>query len=1368
MQPKSASIVLSGSILGDILAATNHDCASAAFRSAGEMAERIGSLGWSETPIGPVTSWPAELKTLVDLILNSAQPMFVVWGAERIWLYNDAFIPILGRKHPTALGIPSQQVWAEAWNMIQPMFDQVFEGQCVHMDDIEIRIDKRGAPEETHFAFSYNPVIQSATGKVGGILGVCTETTDRFLAERRERLAAERQINLFEQAPGFIIIMRGPDHVVEFLNDAHRLVFNSDGWLGQPIRSAIPSLEGQGFFERLDDVFSSGKTFEAQGVPVRFRRSPETPEESRYLTFIYAPLYDGNSTVTGIFCEGFDVTETYRARKRGAALAELGDVVRQIDDPDDLAYAAAEIIGRELEVSRAGYGTIDLAKETISIERDWNAPGIKSLAGVLHFRDYGSYIEDLKRGITVVCEDADKDSRTRHNAEALKAISAQSFINMPVTEQGGFVALLYLNHDQPRSWSGEEVEFVREMAERMRTAVERRRAQAELRQNESRLRFLDGLGKETAKSADADAVLEITTRKLGEHLGVAICAYADMEPDQDHFTIRGDWHRQGSSSITGYYSLQDFGQLAVLRLHQGLPLIINDNVAELPPEEAAAFQNIGVAATICMPLVKEGRLTALMAIHDSVARTWTQNELALLTEVTERSWAHIERVRSDQSAAETAERLSLATQAAAIGTWDYDPVANHLRWDRQCRALFGILSDCGVSYEGSFIAGLHPDDRDQADKAVRQALSPDNPQPFNIEYRTIGLEDRIERWVAASGHAIFEGKKAVRFIGTVIDISDRKKAEHHLTIMNDTGAAVAAELNLDKIVQISTDAGVQLSGAQFGAFFYNVLDDQGGSYMLYALSGVPRSAFEHYPMPRATAVFEPTFLGTAVVRSDDILQDPRYGKNAPRKGMPEGHLPVRSYLAVPVVSNSGEVLGGLFFGHAETGKFLPEHETALLGVAGHAATAIDNARLFQAAERELTERRRAEAALQTLNSTLEQRVIEEVAERSKAEEQLRQVQKMEAVGQLTGGIAHDFNNMLAVIIGGLNLLQRKLSKGETDVGRFVEGAMDGAHRAAALTQRLLAFSRQQPLKPEPINANRLVGGMTDLLMRTLGETITVETAFGAGLWQVRADPSQLESALLNLSVNARDAMPDGGKLTIETSNAYVDERYARESAIAAGQFVLIAATDTGTGMAADVLAKAFDPFYTTKGVGKGTGLGLSQVYGFVRQSGGNVKIYSELGVGTTVKIYLPRHYGTSEQDADKTKPRSIDGGLLSEIIMVVEDEDRVRAVSAEALRELGYTVVEANGPKEAIRMIEAGQQLSLLFTDVVMPDMSGRQLVDMLRKKNPKLKVLYTTGYTRNAIVHNGILDPGTQLLPKPFSLEDLAEKVRSILDDPS
>jgi GAF domain-containing protein len=445
--------------------------------------------------------------------------------------------------------------------------------------------------------------------------------------------------------------------------------------------------------------------------------------------------------------------------------------------------------------------------------------------------------------------------------------------------------------------------------------------------------------------------------------------------------------------------------------------------------------------------------------------------------------------------------------------------------------------------------------------------------------------------VFATGNAIFEQGLATRFIGTVIDISARKKAERHLRILNDTGAAVAQELDLEKIVQIVTDAGGELSGAQFGASFYNVLNADGGSYMLYALSGAPRSAFENYPMPRATAVFAPTFLGEGVVRSDDILADPRYGKNTPRKGMPEGHLPVRSYLAVPVISRSGEVLAGLFFGHAETGKFQMEHETALLGIAGHAATAIDNARLFQAAERELKQRRKAETDLQTLNATLEQRVTEEIAERLKAEEQLRQAQKMEAVGQLTGGIAHDFNNMLAVVIGGLNLAQRKLAKGDADISRFVEGAMDGAKRAADLTQRLLAFSRQQPLEPQPLNINKMVAGMRELLDRTLGETISIETVLSAGLWQVEADAAQLESSLLNLSVNARDAMPEGGKLTIETANAIVDERYARESALKPGQFVLIAVSDTGSGMGAGRCGHGLRPFFHYQRGWQGNGLG---------------------------------------------------------------------------------------------------------------------------------------------------------------------------------
>jgi len=623
-------------------------------------------------------------------------------------------------------------------------------------------------------------------------------------------------------------------------------------------------------------------------------------------------------------------------------------------------------------------------------------------------------------------------------------------------------------------------------------------------------------------------------------------------------------------------------------------------------------------------------------------------------------------------------------------------------------------------------------------------------------YQPIAAMDGAISGIFIQGHDVTEQHNTEQAI---------RSESRKLDVLNRTGAAVGTELDVDKIVQIVTDACTELVGAQFGAFFYNVLNTKGESYMLYALSGVLREHFEKFPMPRNTAVFEPTFKGIGVVRSDDIRKDPRYGKNAPHFGMPKGHLPVRSYLAVPVISRSGEVIGGLFFGHGEPGRFIDEHEELLTGIAGQAATAIDNARLYQAAEREVAERRRAEEALQSLNSTLEQRVLDEVYARSQVEEQLRQIQKMEAVGQLTGGIAHDFNNMLAVILGALGLLKRKLERGETDVQRFVDASIDGAQRAATLTQRLLAFSRQQPLSPEPLVLNKLVAGMSELLTRTLGEHVKVETVLAAGLWQVNADPAQLENAVLNLAVNARDAMPGGGRLTIETMNAFVDDSYAKQYAMKAGQYVLLAVADTGTGMTPDVMAKVFDPFFTTKGVGKGTGLGLSQVYGFVRQSGGHVKMYSEVDVGTSVKVYLPRHFGGADTTGEARKLVHIHQGLHSEVVLVVEDDERVRALSVEALKELGYSVVEASGPLQALRMLDEGHHVTLLFTDVVMPDMSGRQLADLAREKRQNLRVLYTTGYTRNAIVHNGMLDPGTNLLTKPFSIEELALKIRKILD---
>jgi len=748
------------------------------------MAAAMRCHDWSRSPLGCPTTWEPELRALVGVMLASTQPMFMAWGPERVWLYNDAFVPILGHKHPDALGQRALvEVWREARGVLELLFDRVFAGEAVHMEDFEIALDRHGRLEEAHFAFSYTPV-RNEMGCVVGLFGACIETTQQALAVRRQLEAQKRQRRLFEQAPGFIIIMRGPDHLVEFVNDAHRAVFGSEQWVDKPVREAFPSIAGQGFFEQLDRVFRSGETYQAQGVKVRFRRG-DGPEETRYLTFIYAPLYGDDGAITGIFCEGFDVTDSHSAQSRSRGLARLGELIRDIEDPDELAYAAAELLGRELDVSRAGYGTINVADETISIERDWNAPGIKSLAGTLHFRDYGSYIEDLKRGETVIFTDAETDPRTADNADALKAISAQSLINMPVTEQGGFVALLYLNHATARIWTDEEIEFVREVAHRTRTAVERRRAEAALRQNQARLSFLDALGKETAKSTDANAILAITTRMLGEHLNVAVCAYADMDRDQDGFTIRGNWSAPGSASIVGHYSLAAFGRLAVKNLRANRPLILNDSRAQLPPEEAATFLDIGLAATICMPLVKEGCLTALMAIHDRVPRVWTADELATLTEVTERSWAHIERARVVDDLRESEMRYRGAVVTGRIASWETDMVTRARIWTKEGMELFGLDLPNGRGQVGGdqdeFWRSLHPDDKHMMAEFHRTA---DRQDSYPAEYRIVRPDGRM-LWVSGRGRVIARGEdgKAQRIANIVMDITDRKKAEEHVQLL---------------------------------------------------------------------------------------------------------------------------------------------------------------------------------------------------------------------------------------------------------------------------------------------------------------------------------------------------------------------------------------------------------------------------------------------------------------------------------------------------------------------------------------------------------------------------------------------------------
>jgi signal transduction histidine kinase len=411
--------------------------------------------------------------------------------------------------------------------------------------------------------------------------------------------------------------------------------------------------------------------------------------------------------------------------------------------------------------------------------------------------------------------------------------------------------------------------------------------------------------------------------------------------------------------------------------------------------------------------------------------------------------------------------------------------------------------------------------------------------------------------------------------------------------------------------------------------------------------------------------------------------------------------------------------------------------------------------------------------LQHLNATLEQRVAEEIARRNEAEAALRQAQKLEAIGQLTGGVAHDFNNLLTVIMGGLETIGRQIGSMSDmpHVSRIMRAqamAHHASQRAATLTARLLAFSRRQPLDPKSIDIDRLLAGMRELLNSTLGEQVRLEIVGCAGLWSALVDASELEHAILNLAVNARDAMPRGGRLTIESGNTWLDDEYvaALPEPVPSGQYVLVAVTDTGTGMDKDLVDRVFEPFFTTKEVGKGTGLGLSQVYGFVRQTGGHIRVYSEPGHGTTVKIYLPRSQTGPEEQVHRPLPAAT---MLrgNEAILVVEDHDDLRAYSSGVLRDLGYQVYEAANAASAISFLESSRRIDLLFTDVVLPDnLHGKNVADHARRLHPTIKVLFTTGYTRNAIVHNGRLDTGVNLLSKPFTFRALAEKVRTILDE--
>jgi PAS domain S-box len=396
------------------------------------------------------------------------------------------------------------------------------------------------------------------------------------------------------------------------------------------------------------------------------------------------------------------------------------------------------------------------------------------------------------------------------------------------------------------------------------------------------------------------------------------------------------------------------------------------------------------------------------------------------------------------------------------------------------------------------------------------------------------------------------------------------------------------------------------------------------------------------------------------------------------------------------------------------------------------------------------------------------KVTRDLSDKRAIEEQLRQSQKMEAVGQLTGGLAHDFNNLLTGISGSLEMMQIRMAQGRTaEFDRYLVAAQGAVKRAASLTHRLLAFSRRQTLNPKPTNVNRLLSDLEELVGRTVGPAVKVEVVGASGLWPTLVDPNQLENAVLNLCVNARDAMPDGGKLTIEAANKWLDERAARKHDLPVGQYVSVCVTDTGTGMAPDVIAKAFDPFFTTKPIGEGTGLGLSMVYGFARQSGGQVRIYSELGQGTTMCLYLPRHTEDAATEAETEFSTKVEAAGGGEVVLVIDDDPTIRMLVAEVLSESGYAVIEAPDGPAGLKVLDSNARIDLLITDVGLPGgLNGRQVADAARVHRPRLKVLFITGYAENAVIGQSPLEIGMFVMTKPFQMDMLAHRIREIIEN--
>jgi len=1460
----------------------------------GEMGVLIRGFDWTQTSLGAPERWPQSLKTAIRIMLTSRQPIWVGWGPELLFFYNDAYKSIIGGKHPHALGQPTSVVWREIWNDIGPLLDTALAGvEGTFVEQKLLIMERNGFPEETYYTFSYSP-IPDDKGSAGGIICANSDDTQRVLSERqllvlRElatsaadartwREASQRSMNALRHAPRdlpfALLYAAEPGNQTATLVGAcgiepghpaapDTLHAKEPGpWPFQEVLRENRARLVTDLHRHVDAALPSGAWNAAPKAAVLLPIAPtgETGHAGVLVAALnpYRLFDDGYRTfmnlVAGQISAAIGYAHAYdEERRRAEALAEIdrakttffSNISHEFRTPLTLMLGP-------LEDMLAERGRV--APEDVQLVETMHRNGMRLLTLVNALLDF-SRIEAGRIEI----------DRQRTDIAAFTAELASLFRS--ATETAG-LALRTQIPDTPIL-----ADIDRDMWEKVV------------------MNLLSNAFKFTLEGS-----IEVTLREHGGAIemsvrdtGIGIAEDQQARVFERFHRVAGATGRSVEGSGIGLAMVQE-----LVKLHGG----------RIGLESRLGA---GTCFTVTLPAAHEAPVSGsdtLRAEASSRARSYVDAALRWAPDDVDVDVGVVPDATAPTAvlAAPPADAPAHATPSDALAGRVLLVDDNADLRDYMRRLLVAAGHDVSVAADGEAgleaARALHPEvivsdvmmprldgfgllRALREDEALRETPIVLLSARAGEEARVGGLEAGADDYLTKP----FSARELLARVASNLRLSRlRRQTEQRLReesrvleVLNRVGRTVAAELDLSRAVQVVTDAATELTGAAFGSFFYIVLDNEGGSYTLYALSGVPRDAFPSLPMPRNTAVFGPTFRGEGIVRSDDIGKDPRYGQNSPHFGMPEGHLPVRSYLAAPVVSRTGEVLGGLFFGHPEAGVFGERAERILAGIAAQASIAIDNARLFQAAQNEIAERSRAQAALHDLNETLEGRVAEVVADRDRlwelsedlfviasfdgallrvspswssllgidaqrlhartmlelvhpddaaavaleidklrasgapvryecrlarvdggwrwiawtlsldprtrrihgvgrdvtadretadalrnAEEALRMAQKMEAIGKLTGGVAHDFNNLLQVIGGNLQLLVKDVA-GQEKPERRVKSALAGVARGANLASQLLAFGRRQPLAPKVVNLGRFVRGLDDMFRRALGDGIEIETIVSGGLWNTLVDPFQVENALLNLAINARDAMNGHGKLTIEAGNASLDETYAMRNAdVSPGQYVMVAVTDTGSGMSPEVQERAFEPFFSTKREGQGTGLGLSMVYGFVKQSGGHVKVYSEEGHGTTVRIYLPR--AREEEDLET----NIDAGPAkggSETILVVEDDEEVRSTVVELLADLGYRVLRAKDAQSALAIVESGAPIDLLFTDVVMPGpLRSTELARKARERVPGIAVLFTSGYTDNAIVHAGRLDEGIDLLSKPYTHEALARKVRYVL----